>query len=217
MQLTSRENIRDVVNDLNVKLIGSFLVKSKTSGIQVLSVYLKGKKMSMAGSNLELTLPKDWFPSKHPAYFKAAFKGKFVKKKGDGTFEYESDKKDWTIVEEPPEQFHNYTVGWISPNVLVCVGMMMAYMPSENWTGVACKVQIMDVDAKKPKWHCPPVYRDNPLGPAIATPYLFNTANGTMIMCGGYNDDKDTFNGTYTKDATVIKIVMMGPMRRSVK
>lgn len=189
--------LRSVVNALNVKPIGSFIVESKGFGTHVLYAYMKNNKISICGSPLELNRPKGWHPTVHPAYFKAAFKGKFVMNKAEGTFEYQSDKKDWTCIEEPPDQFHNYSICWISPSVLVNIGMMMAYMPSENWTGVACKVQLLNVDTKKPKWHTPPVYRNNPLGPAICRPYLFNTANGTMIMCGGYNDDKDTFDGTY--------------------
>ena len=212
----SRE-LRSVVKELGVKPIGSFIVESKGFGVHVLYAYIKNKKMSMCGSPLEITLPEGWHPSVHPAYFKAAFKGKFVRKKEDGTFEYQSDKKDWKSLEEPPDQFRNYSACWISPSVLVDVGMMMAYMPSENWTGVACKIQLLNVNAKKPKWFTPPVYRNNPLGPAICRPYLFNTSNGTMIMCGGYNEDtKETFNSTYrgvlSEDGDIIQWTVLDKM-----
>ena len=198
MRNVSKE-LRSVVEDLQLKPIGNFIVRSGKYGAKdyrVLSVFMKNEKMSLSCSKIDLKFPEGWIDSQ-PSFFKAAFNGKFVMKKGESVFEYRSDAKDWKLVEEPPEQFHTYSTGWISPSTLVCVGMQMAYMPGENWTGVACKVQLLDLNVKKPKWHAPPVYRDNPLGAAISSPYLFDIGNEEIIMCGGYNDAKDTLNGTY--------------------
>ena len=198
MRNVSKE-MRSVIEDLKLDPMGNFIARSGKYGskdYRVLSVFKQNNKILMSCSKIDLPFPQGWTDSQ-PSFFKAAFRGKFMMKKGEGVFEYRSDSKDWKSIEEPPEQFHSYSTEWISPSVLVCVGMQMAYMPSENWTGVACKVQLLNLDVKNPKWHAPPVLRDNPLGPAISNPYLFNVANGSIIMCGGYNDGKETLNGAY--------------------
>ena len=197
--------IRSVIEDLSLRPIGSFLMKSE-KGFYVLYAYSKNKKISIEGSKIDMIAPEHWRKFGSPGYFKAAFKGKFVMNKEKLAFEYQKDKKDWKSIEEPPEQFSDHATIWITPHVLVCIGMQMAYMPMEGRNIVACKVQLLNFDVKKPKWYAPPVYRDNPLGLCISHPFLFNPTEGTIIMCGGYDDftRNNAYKGILSQDKDII-------------